>query len=80
MAPRLTYGIAESWNAEDPSGMGHATFLVALYLRVRELSGRGKATKDDLYDHLPISERTLDGVMATLNKMGLLVKEKGTKS
>jgi hypothetical protein len=76
MQERVLYSISEQWNAEDPSGLKHSTFLVALYLRVREREGQGKAKRTDLLERLPISERTLDGVLATLNRMGLLVKTK----
>lgn len=75
MSGRILYGISPDWDSENPDGMKHSTFLIALYLRVRELSGKGKATKEDLYS-LPLSERSVDGVLAKLNQRGLVIKEK----
>lgn len=45
---------------------------VLMYLKIREQDGRGPASRDELLDHLPIKERTLDGALAELKKAGYI--------
>lgn len=45
---------------------------VLMYLKIREHDGRGPASRDELLDHLPIRERTLDAALAVLKRRELI--------
>lgn len=75
----IYHGIAASWDANNAkaTGMGMSEQLVALWLRNRELVGKGPATREEMLRSLKIGDRTLDDALAWLNKHGLLVKVRG---
>lgn len=58
-----------------PDGLEISGYGLLLYLRMRELEGREAPTRDDLVEALPVSARTVDGMLSELRKAGLLVPQ-----
>jgi DNA-binding IscR family transcriptional regulator len=63
---------SEKWQGEK-NGLQISGYGLLCYLKIRELEGREAPTRNELVEALPVSKRTIDGMLAELREAGLLI-------
>lgn len=62
------------YDSNNELGLRMAAFAVLVYIRNRELSGAHAPGREEILEHLPAAERTIDGALAELKRAGLIVR------
>ena len=72
--PKITFTMTEhiSHDSNAKLQLKPAELALVMYLRLREQDGKSAANRDELLQHLPMKERTLDAALATLKRLGLI--------
>lgn len=66
----VKFKLARPYDQQDVSKRPASEALVLTYLRLREVEGRGGATREDMELDTGVSDRTLDRTLTTLKKAG----------
>lgn len=66
----VKFKLARPYDQQDVPKMPPSEKLVLIYLRLREVEGRGGATREDMELDTGVSYRTLDRALTALKKAG----------